>query len=75
MSASFDFRPVPNPHDNTSLATLHGQTHDVIARMIGLTSGIENRRYIDVVGKHGTLSGYVDADMFDAICLALGVQS
>jgi hypothetical protein len=71
------FKPDSNPWavDDSSVPTLHGLTHEEICEIIGGERVGIRDRYIDVSGPFGSLSGYVKAECFEAICLALGVQS
>ena len=73
-NASLGFKPHPNPHDSAH-ATLHGLTHREVEDAIRTipNHGIDHLRYVDVSGEHGSLSGYVKADHFEAVCRALGV--
>lgn len=73
--ASLGFKPHASPHERGP-ATLHGLTHSEVEEVIGTipNHSITHLRYIDVDGERGQLSGYVEAEHFDAICRALGVQ-
>jgi hypothetical protein len=74
----FGFKPASNVFPDGG-ATLHGKTH---AEMCRITRPNDPDSWCDgksihiaLDGPRGTIHGYVDADIFVAVCEALGVQS
>lgn len=60
--------------------TLHGKTGTEMSRILNPDEPSKWRDadysvHVDLRGPRGSLSGYVEAGMFAAICAALGVQS
>lgn len=76
-TTSLGFRPAPNPwmDEGSTVATLHGLTHDQVCEITGGAKVNLSDRYIAIAGPAGSLSGYVKSENFEAICRLLGVQS
>lgn len=75
----FRFKPSLNCFPDGG-PTLHGKTGAEMSRIVNPEHPEKwrddsNSIHIDLDGPFGTVTGYVDASIFVAVCKALGVQS